>query len=122
MISSKIAQFEILEKLGEGGMGIVYKTRDTDLHRFVATKVLPPQKVADLILKQRFIQEARAASALNHPNIITIHGIANEGGVDFIVMEYVAGETLDRLIPPQGMPPGELLRIAIQIADVLARK
>jgi serine/threonine protein kinase/tetratricopeptide (TPR) repeat protein len=120
MIGSKIAQFEIIEKLGEGGMGVVYKARDTDLQRFVAIKVLPPQKVADPIRKQRFIQEARAASALNHPNIITIHGIANEGGVDFIVMEYVAGKTLDRLIPSQGMPPGELLRNAVQIADALA--
>jgi len=120
MIGSKIAQFEILEKLGEGGMGVVYKARDTDLHRLVAIKLLPPHKVADPIRKQRFIQEARAASALNHPNIITIYGIANEGGVDFIVMEYVAGKTLDRLIPPRGMPPVELLRSAIQIADALA--
>ena len=102
MIGKTIAHYHILEKLGEGGMGVVYKARDTQLDRLVAIKVLPPEKVADPERKRRFIQEARAASALNHPNIITIHDIASENGIDFIVMEYVQGKTLDAAGPAQG--------------------
>src|SRR5262245_32485999 len=98
MIGKTIAHYQILEKLGEGGMGVVYKARDTHLERLVAIKVLPPEKVADPERKRRFVQEAKAASALNHPNIITIHDIASENGADFIVMEYVQGKTLDALV------------------------
>src|SRR4026208_2094919 len=90
-IAKTIAHHHILEKLGEGGMGVVYKARDTHLDRLVALKVLPPEKVADPERKRRFVQQAKAASALNHPNIITIHDIASENGADFIVMEYVQG-------------------------------
>jgi serine/threonine protein kinase len=121
MIGRRLLHYEIVEKLGEGGMGVVYKARDTHLDRFVALKVLPPERVADPVRKARFVQEAKAASALNHPNIITIHDISSDAGHDFIVMEYVAGKTLDQLIPRKGMRLGETLKIAVQIADALAR-
>ena len=121
MTGRTIAHYEILEKLGEGGMGVVYKARDTHLDRFIAIKVLPPQKMTDPERKRRFVQEAKAASALNHPNIVTIHDIDQTDGIDFISMEYVAGRTLDRLIPRHGMRLGDALKYAIQIADALAR-
>jgi Tol biopolymer transport system component len=120
MIGRTILHYEIVEKLGEGGMGVVYKARDTHLDRFVAIKVLPPERVADPERKRRFVQEAKAASALNHPNIITIHDIASEGGRDFMVMEYVAGKTLAELIGRKGLKLNETLRCGVQIADALA--
>src|SRR5437762_4368043 len=95
VIGKTISYYSILEKLGEGGMGVVYKACDTHLDRFVAIKVLPPEKLADPERRRRFVQEAKAASALNHPSIITVHDIASEAGVDFIVMEYLAGLPLD---------------------------
>jgi serine/threonine protein kinase/WD40 repeat protein len=116
-----LSHYEILDKLGEGGMGTVWKAHDKRLNRPVAIKVLLADKVADADRKRRFVQEAKAASALNHPNIVTIHDIASEDGVDFIVMEYVPGVTLDRRITRRGMPLGEFLDIAIQIADALAK-
>jgi len=100
---------------------VVYKARDTNLDRFVAIKVLPAEKVADPEPKQRFVQEAKAASSLNHPNIITIYDIGQAEGVDFIAMECVIGNTLDQLIPRHGMRLNEALKCAIQIADALAR-
>jgi serine/threonine protein kinase/Tol biopolymer transport system component len=121
MIGRTLSHFEVLEKLGEGGMGVVYKARDTQLNRFVALKVLPPGKTADPERRRRFIQEARAASSLSHPHIITIYEIAQAEGVDFIAMEFVVGRTLDQLVPRNGMRPSEALRIATQIADGLAR-
>ena len=121
MIGKTISHYKILEKLGEGGMGVVYKARDTNLDRFVAIKVLPAEKVVDPERKQRFVQEAKAASSLNHPNIITIYDIGQAEGVDFISMECVVGKTLDRLIPKRGMRLNEALKCAVQIADALAR-
>ena len=120
MVGRTISHYEIVEKLGEGGMGVVYKARDTHLDRFVAIKVLPPEKVADAERKRRFVQEAKSASALNHPNIITIYDIANENGIDFISMEYVPGKALSQLITRKGLPLGEALKYAVQIADALA--
>jgi serine/threonine protein kinase len=120
MLGRKLLHYEILEKLGEGGMGSVWKARDTHLGRLVAIKLLAAHNVADASRKHRFVQEAHAASALNHPNIVVIHDIATADGTDFIVMELVAGVTLDRRIPRSGMKLGELLDIAIQIADALA--
>jgi TolB-like protein/Tfp pilus assembly protein PilF/predicted Ser/Thr protein kinase len=121
MMGRTVAHYQILEKLGEGGMGVVYKARDTHLDRFVAMKVLPPEKVADPGRKARFVQEAKAASALNHPNIIVVHDISSDAGVDFIAMEYVSGKTLDQIIPRKGMRLGEALKVAVQVADALAR-
>ena len=87
-IGSRISHFEVVAKLGEGGMGVVWQARDTNLDRLVALKVLPADKVANPERKRRFVQEAKAASALNHPHIVTIHEISCEDGIDFIVMEY----------------------------------
>ncbi|MFB3776740.1 MAG: protein kinase [Bryobacteraceae bacterium] len=120
MTGQTISHYEVLEKLGEGGMGVVYRARDTHLDRFVALKILPPEKMADPERKRRFIQEAKAASALNHPNIVTIHDFCHEDGVDFMVMEYIPGKTLDQVIPRKGMPPGEALKCAVQVSDALA--
>src|SRR5205814_5817071 len=108
-------------KLGEGGMGVVYRARDTRLDRPVAIKVLPPERVADPERKRRFVQEAKAASALNHPNIVHIYDIDTASGVDFIAMEYVDGKTLDELVPAKGMRPAQVLKYATQVADSLAK-
>jgi serine/threonine protein kinase len=119
MIGRSISHFQIVEKLGEGGMGVVYKARDTHLDRFVAIKVLPPEKVADPERRRRFVQEAKAASALNHPNIITVHDTGEADGSVFIVMEHVPGKTLTDLISRKGMGLTETLRCAVQMADAL---
>jgi serine/threonine protein kinase/dipeptidyl aminopeptidase/acylaminoacyl peptidase len=119
-VGRSLLHYRITEKIGEGGMGVVYKARDTHLDRTVAIKVLPAEAVADPERKRRFIQEAKAASALNHPNIIDIHDINSDAGVDFIVMEHVPGKTLDRRIGRKGLRVGEALKYAVQIADALA--
>jgi eukaryotic-like serine/threonine-protein kinase len=121
MIGRTLGPYEIVDELGSGGMGVVYKARDPRLDRFVAIKVLRGEATSDSERKRRFVQEAKAASALNHPNIVTIHDIAREDGVDFIVMEYVAGHTLDHLISRGGMKLRDLLNYATQAADALAR-
>ena len=121
MTGRRLLHYQVLAKLGQGGMGVVYKAHDTHLDRFVALKVLPPEIVADSERKLRFVQEAKAASALNHPNIVTIHDISSDGGVDFIVMEYIEGRTLDGLIPLNGLRSILALKYAVQIADALAK-
>jgi len=120
VIGKTISHFSILERLGEGGMGVVYKARDTHLDRLVAIKVLPADKVSNAERRQRFIREAKAASSLNHPNIITVHEVGSEDGLDFIVMEFVGGKTLDLLIGRKGLKLGETLKYGAQIADALA--
>jgi Tol biopolymer transport system component len=121
MIGKTISHYRILEKLGSGGMGVVYKAEDTKLGRMVALKVLPPERVADPNRKRRFVQEARAASALNHPNIITIYDIDEAEGVHYIAMECVEGKTLDRLIARHGLRVNEALKYAVQMAAALAK-
>jgi len=121
VIGKTISHYRILEKLGGGGMGEVYKAEDTKLGRTVALKVLPPERVADPNRRRRFVQEARAASALNHPNIITIYDIDEAEGIHFIAMEYVAGKTLDRLIARHGLRVNEALKYAVQMAAALAK-
>jgi len=117
---SRLGPYEIVSPIGAGGMGEVYRARDTRLGREVAIKVLPADRLADQARRARFEQEARAVARLNHPNIVTIHEIESAEGIDFIVMELVPGKTLDALIPRQGMRLGEALRIAIPLADALA--
>jgi eukaryotic-like serine/threonine-protein kinase len=114
-----LGPYEILAPIGAGGMGEVYRARDARLGRDVAIKILPSETVANAQRKERFIQEARAASALSHPNIVTIYDIGSEDGNDFIAMEYVAGKTLDELIPRKGMRLNTALRHAVQVADAL---
>ncbi|HXP61475.1 MAG TPA: serine/threonine-protein kinase, partial [Dongiaceae bacterium] len=121
MTGRTISHYQILERLGEGGMGVVYKARDTHLDRLVAIKVLPPERVADPDRKRRFVQEAKAASALNHPNIVTIYDIDQQDGVDYIAMEHIQGRTLDRWIGRKGLKLGEALQCGVQIADALSR-
>jgi len=87
MPGKTLSHYELLEEIGKGGMGVVYKARDARLDRIVAVKLLPPDKMSDPERKRRFVQEAKAASALNHPNIVTIHEIDSVDGVDFMVME-----------------------------------
>ena len=120
MIGRTLSHYQVLEKIGEGGMGVVYKALDTRLDRPVALKVLPTDKVTDAERKHRFVQEAKAASALNHPNIITIYDIDQDGGVDFIAMEHVAGRSLEDRISRHGLRVPEVLRYGVQIADALA--
>jgi eukaryotic-like serine/threonine-protein kinase len=115
-----LGPYEILAPLGSGGMGEVYRARDPRLGREVAIKVLPADRVTDAGRRRRFVQEAQAASALNHPHIITIYEIESADGNDFLVMEYVEGKSLDALIPRQGMRLNDALRIAIAVADALA--
>jgi serine/threonine protein kinase len=117
---SSLGRFTLLEKIGEGGMGRVYKARDTVLERFVAIKLLPEARLGDTERRARFVQEAKAASALNHPNIITVHEIGELDGRTFIVMELIDGKPLSELIPRKGMRLTEALRVAVQASDALA--
>jgi Tol biopolymer transport system component/predicted Ser/Thr protein kinase len=119
MIGQTLGHYRIEAKLGEGGMGVVYRAHDTHLDRPVAIKVLPSERVSDLGRKHRFAQEAKAASALNHPNIITIHDISSDQAVDFIAMEYVAGKALDQVIGNKRVPLRDTLKYAVQIAEAL---
>src|SRR5579863_3948800 len=121
MIGKTLGHYQIIETLGQGGMGVVYKARDTRLDRFAALKVLPPEKLANLDRKRRFIQEAKSASALNHPNIVTIYEIGNEDGIDFIAMELIDGRTLDQLVPRGGLEAPAILKYAVPVADALSR-
>jgi Tol biopolymer transport system component/tRNA A-37 threonylcarbamoyl transferase component Bud32 len=119
--SSHLGPYEILSPLGAGGMGEVYRARDTRLDRVVAIKILRPERVGREESRSRFIQEAKAASALNHPNIVTIYDIGSDQEVDYIAMEFVPGKTLDQLIGRNGMRLTDLLRYAVQAADALAK-
>ncbi len=120
MADKKMLHYEILRKLGEGGMGEVWLARDTKLDREVAIKVLSPEVAADPERLERFRREAKAVAALNHPNIITIYSVEEEDGVPFFTMEYVEGATLSRAIPDEGFETGRFLDLAIPIADAVS--
>ena len=115
-----IARYRIIEKLGEGGMGVVYRGQDDTLKRQLAIKVLLPEQTGDPEWKRRLMREAQAASALNHPNIVTVYDVGTDQGADYIAMEYVAGTTLRERIGHKGLPVSVCLKYAIQIADALA--
>src|SRR6202795_4677591 len=118
---TKLGPYEIVSPLGAGGMGEVYRARDTRLERDIAIKVLPANLSSDPNLRQRLEREAKAVSKLSHPHICTLYDIGHQDGVDFLVMEYLEGETLERRLTKGPLPPEQTIRYASQIADALAK-
>ena len=120
MIGTTLGRYRLLEPLGEGGMGRVYLAEDPSLHRRVAIKVLPPEVAGDADQRRRLLLEARAASALNHPNILTIHDLGEEQGVLFVAMELVEGRTLRAWAGGRARPAAEAVAVARQATRALA--
>ncbi len=120
MIGMEIAHYKIMELVGAGGMGRVYRARDTRLDRDVALKILPAESARDPEFRQRFEREAKAVAALQHPNIVTIYSIEESDGVHFLTMELVEGKTLSEIIPSDGFPLSRFFEIAIPLADAVS--
>ena len=118
---ARIGPYEIATLIGAGGMGDVYKARDTRLDRTVAVKVLPARLAADGLARERFEKEARAVAALNHPHVCTLHDIGRENGIDFLVMEYLDGETLAARLEKGPLPLDQVFHYGFQIASALDR-
>src|SRR5271169_6483354 len=118
---TKLGPYEVQSPLGAGGMGEVYLARDTRLDRTVAIKILPSHLSSNLEARQRFDREARAISSLNHPNICTLHDVGHQDGTDFLVMEYLEGETLAERLLKGPLPPEQVLRYGVEICDGLEK-
>ncbi len=116
VIGSRISHYEVLEKIGQGGMGVVYKCRDTILGRLVALKVLSPDAFSTVDRRHRLIKEARTVSKLNHPNIVTIYEVAEADGVDFIAMEYVDGSALNTVLHGGPLSVERAVRYGAEVA------
>jgi serine/threonine protein kinase len=115
----RLGPYEVTGPIGAGGMGEVYKARDTRLDRTVAIKVLPAQFAADPLFRERFEREAKAISQLSHPHICTLHDVGREDGIDYLVMEYLEGQSLAHRLYKGALPLDQALRYAVQIADAL---
>jgi serine/threonine protein kinase len=118
-VGTKLGPYEVVAPLGAGGMGEVYRARDTRLERTVAIKILPKEMSADPLRKQRFEREAKTISSLNHPHICTLHDVGSQGGVDYLVMECVEGETLAKRLEKGPLPLEQVLKYGAQVADAL---
>src|SRR6476659_10617659 len=119
-VGARLGSYKILSAIGAGGMGEVYRARDTTLRRDVAVKVLPALASDDPQRRTRLLHEARAAASLNHPNICTIHEVGEAEGRAYIAMEVVEGEPLNKRVADRPLPAGELVRFGVQLADALA--
>ncbi len=119
LLGKRLGPYEILSSIGAGGMGEVYRARDTRLDRTVAIKVLPTHLADRSELQERFEREARTIASLNHPHICTLHDIGQQDGIDFLVMEYLEGETLAQRLVKGSLPIQQVLQYAIEIADAL---
>src|SRR5215469_6554091 len=118
-LGDKLGPYEIFEPIGAGGMGQVYKARDTRLNRTVAIKVLPPEFASRPDWKQRFEREAQTIASLNHPHICTLHDVGQQDGIDYLVMEFLEGQTLAQRLERGALALDEAMKIAIEIADAL---
>ena len=119
---TKLGPYEIVAPLGAGGMGVVYRARDTRLERTVAIKILPPHLSSDPNLRQRFEHEAKTISSLNHPHICTLYDVGQQDGIDFLVMEYLEGETLAARLAKGPLPLDQVLKYGVQIGRASCRE